>query len=63
MINVQVNDPLQTAIADAKECKETCGMEYAVVIGYDDYDRLCWSPVPINELCANDEVMFRTDRP
>jgi len=61
MINVPVNNALQFAINEAKECAESTGEPYAVVIGYDDYDRLAWSPVPVSELCANDHVEFRTD--
>ncbi len=27
----------------------------------EDYDRLCWSPVPVAELCANDDPIFTTE--
>ncbi len=61
MINFQTNNAMQIAIAEAKECALVDGRPYAVVIGYDDYDRLCWSPVPVAELCANDDPIFTTE--
>ena len=59
MINIPVNKALDLAKQEAIECAVAYGVQYVVVIGYDDYDRLAWSPIPHNEVCANDEVMFR----
>ena len=59
MITVPVNNALERAKREAVECAVAHGEAYVVVIGYDDYDRLCWSPIPARELCFNDDVMFR----
>lgn len=58
MISIAVNRPLERAKADAVECARSEGRPYAVVIGYDDYDRLAWQPVPLEEVGQHEEVMF-----
>lgn len=60
MITIPVNNALERAKLEAIECAEVHGGQWAVVIGYDDYDRLCWTPVPLAEVGHYEEAVFIT---
>jgi hypothetical protein len=52
------HDTFEAAKANALALANLEQRPYAVTVGYDDFDHLCWSTVPADELGESEEPEF-----